>query len=141
MFNPVPCLITVKIKDKYASIYCHRNGDPINVGGAGQILKKSYSTMSQVIKLMRLGDVSILGHAPISDPDAWLPNADLSKRDKCRAYRESTDTRVDAFVNYSQSELRKYAQACDVDFIYLYMNNRWYVADLTKYDERQFKFF
>ena len=141
MFDPTPCLIAVKVNDKYASIYCHRNGDPTSMNGAGQILKKSYTNISQVIKLLRLGDVSILGHTPVGDPESWLRDADLSKRDKCRAYRDGSDTRVSAFVSYSESELRRYARDCEVEFIYLYLNNRWYVADLTRYDKRHFKLF
>ena len=53
------------------SIYCHYNG---HEDGVGSTLRKYYTDIETIKKLMLLGDISSLGYTPVSNKRAWESN-------------------------------------------------------------------
>ena len=93
------------------SIYCHHDGYPEYVGNT---LVNNYDEKN-LDKLMALGDLSVLGEVPTSDPKGW-DDYDYVKRNRCcLAYKDRGETDVDSFKFASEEE-------CN----YLYKDGKWY---------------
>lgn len=61
------CSIGLYISDsQVTSIYCHNDG---YLQGVGRVLLDNYDSTSIVSKLIKLGDLSVLGSIPFSDPE------------------------------------------------------------------------
>lgn len=99
---------------KYRGVYCHHDGYYEHVGDT---LITHYRTEQEVDMLLALGDLSSLSDSP------YLCCAYV--RDMGRDWEENCG------FDYTEAELFSEA-ACYIEYIYLYRDNCWYMADRKK---------
>lgn len=93
--------------DSVLSIYVHNDG---YYSHHAPILLGHYNTVSEVMKLMQLGDLSSLGPTPI----------------KCVAYgRDRGDTNFEALTSSSEPEFRESFE----EYNYLFRDGKWWTSD------------
>lgn len=127
------CMIgKVEENGKIRCIYCHHDGYP---DGVGQTLVDFYDE-SNIDELLDLGDLSSLGNNPMTVSDYWTSD-DPYVRDQafsgefCISYRDRGETNIDAKVYNSSRECYKDARSCWAEFLYLFINNKWFVSDMS----------
>lgn len=105
------------------SIYCHHDGYPDYVGN---ILVNNYNEKN-LGKLMDLGDLSVLGEVPTSDPKGW-DDYDYVRRNRCcLAYKDRGETDVGSIVFNTEEEFKKECQnGLEEECNYLYKDGKWY---------------
>jgi len=128
------CRIGIRLNHstKIVSIYCHSDGYP---SGVGSILRDYYNTEDKIIKLLNLGDLSMLGTEPIDSPDLWDFNSGMTElaRDRnyeiplCRTYRGRGEANVGARV---VENLLEYLKTQGEEYNYLFCDGQWYVVSL-----------
>lgn len=127
------CRIGIRLNrnTKIVSIYCHSDGYP---SGVGSILRDYYTTEDKIIKLLNLGDLSILGTEPIDSPDLWdlkgLSELAMDRYYKiplCRTYRGRGEANVGARV---AENLLEYLKTQGEAYNYLFCDGQWYVVSL-----------
>ena len=99
------------------TIYCHWDGYPAN---NGKLLKKHYNTEAKVLKLIELGNLSILGKK-IGKKVAF-DGFDSRANPQCLAYdrdRGETDQQASSFRGKPKD-----TQAYD----YLFKDGEWYIS-------------
>ena len=107
--------ISVKVNDKYRTIYCHSAGD-LNHNGA--VLLRHYNSQKLVEELINQGDISALGEK-CSKPEG-----------------HSFENRIEGYtvyygrdrgaknVDYIETKVRP---PCNVEYLYVFENGKWYV--------------
>ena len=105
------------------SIYCHHDGYQAYVG---RILVDNYSE-ENLDKLMALGDLSVLGEVPFSDPKGWDDYSYVERNNCCLAYKDRGETDVDSLKFASEEEFKKECAAGLEELCnYLYKDGKWY---------------
>lgn len=112
--------ISFEKKDKtIRTIYVHWDGYPT---GVGAILAKHYDE-SNLDQLMDLGDLSVLGTTPFSDPDGWDYRKETPDH-LCVAYKDRGEDSP-AAVYSSREEFEQNHNP--LEYNYLYSDGLWYV--------------
>ena len=105
------------------SIYCHHDGYPEYVG---KILVNNYDEKN-LDKLMALGDLSVLGEVPTSDPKGWDDYDYVKRNHCCLAYKDRGETDVDSTKFSSEEEFKEEcAKGLEEECNYLYKDGKWY---------------
>ena len=124
------CLIGILKKDekeKYVDyIYCHHDG---YIEYVGKILNDNYNNKDLIYKLLNLGDLSVLGTEPISNPNYWKEPDKNYNENYCVSYRDRGETNTD----YKTCKLNEYyncAKESGAEYIYLFKNNKWYYREI-----------
>lgn len=116
------------------AIYCHNNGYPL---GVGKCLYQNYQDIIKVKKLIKLGDISILGPNPNQDAmikkygflwDSrefmnlpWEQQLRYSKNHQgTLAYHRDRGEELNIYTCRYLKELKQIAEECDAEFIYLF---------------------
>lgn len=121
------CRIGIRNADKsITSIYCHYDGEPINVG---QNLQKNFNTIDLVKQLITLGDLSNLGTIPESNPSMWKWIHSPENYATCLAYKDRGDE-ADP-ITCSSEEFNNIAE----QYNYLFEENVWKLSQ----DDNQFQ--
>lgn len=122
-------LICIKKEDSYEVIYCHWDGYPHY---NGTILKKYYKDPNKVQELIDLGDISSLRREI-----GQKQNFDYPKEDWTVAYgRDRGEPDINATIVNSFDELKKIADSCGAEYVYVFENNEW---KYYGYNWREFK--
>lgn len=100
------CLIAIRSKDGYESIYCHHDGYP---SGVGKTLLENYLDPEKIAKLFAAGDTSNL------EPEI----------EKCAFYRLRGETEVDSNKSTTFEELRTLTRDRGGEYLYVYLNGGW----------------
>lgn len=102
---------------KVEHIYVHWDG---YLQGAGKTLLDNYNSKEKLEKLMKLGDLSILGMEPIDFPDGWTGS---TPDDRCLSYAcrgdKNVSARVDNLEDYSENIVGDY------EYAYLWDKGTW----------------
>jgi len=109
------------------AIYCHCNGYPT---GNGVILFNCYNDVKKINKLLKLGDISILGKNPQSKKEYW---GEEDRGDDCLAYNDrGENTHSIKFKDYKEF-FECYKEAW-CEFVYLFNpeTKTWKVQDTCK---------
>jgi hypothetical protein len=103
------------------SIYVHYDG---YLDHHGPILLESYNTRERVLKLMRLGDLSVLRNN-IGEKHSFDDDYDIADKNKwCTAYgRDRHEEGVEAAMF---KDVKSFQQAFE-EYNYLFLNNVWFV--------------
>lgn len=105
------------------SIYCHHDGEPEYVGN---ILVNNYDEKN-LSDLMALGDLSVLGEVPTSNPKGWDDYNYVKRNHCCLAYKDRGETDVDSRKFNSEKEFKEEcATGLEEECNYLYKNGKWY---------------
>lgn len=104
---------------KVECIYCHSDGW-VEEPGVGYILKTFYKNPKSVDKLMKLGDLSILGEIPEDDPNLWQ-NSENSN--KCRTYKGRGDKDWQSQIYRNPKEA---VENVGQSYNYFYIDGKWY---------------
>ena len=76
---------------------------------------------------MALGDLSVLGAVPTSDPKGWDDYDYVRKNNCCLAYKDRGETDVDSFKFNSEEEFKEERiKGLDEECNYLYKDGKWY---------------
>lgn len=138
------CMIGVKMPDNtIKAIYCHHDGYP---SGVGEVLRKYYTNPDEAEKLMKLGDLSVLGtwyDESLSKLSWDYFNMDEKKKEKYNAlskdmtitYKSRGEDGVDA---RTYDNVKKYlAEVADTwcDYFYLFTEDytgvyRWHYVEV-----------
>lgn len=112
--------ISFEKKDKtIRTIYVHWDGYP---KGVGAILFKHYDE-TNLDKLMDLGDLSVLGTTPVSDPNGWDYRVEVPEH-LCVAYKD----RGEDSPAYTYKSMDAFRHAHNsLEYNYLYSEGKWYV--------------
>ena len=121
--------IAIKQKDNtYKSIYCHCDGYPEY---NGVILYYHYSNPMKIKLLMSLGDISYLGENVL--PDITKTHTfDERQDDVTVAYHRDRGEDLHFNVFTDKDDLIDYFKNSDQDYLYLYENDKWYIAENNK---------
>ncbi len=121
--------IAIKQKDNtYKSIYCHCDGYPEY---NGVILYYHYSDPMKIKLLMSLGDISYLGENVL--PDTTKTHTfDERQDDVTVAYHRDRGEDLHFNVFTDKDDLIDYFKNSDQDYLYLYENDKWYIAENNK---------
>jgi hypothetical protein len=118
--------IAVKQNDNsYKSIYCHNDGYPEY---NGVMLYYHYSDPTKIKLLMSLGDISLLEENVL--PDTTKAHSFDERQDGVTvAYHRDRgeDLKFKLFSN--KDELLNFFKESDQDYLYLYEDDKWYVAE------------
>lgn len=117
-------------------IYCHWDGYPDH---NGRILRNHYTTPDKIIKLMKLGDLSVLGpeigrkHAfsPFEVPDSERVAFEIKTEGWCTAYgrdRGEEGTKAQKYKDIFEFLADDRGQA----YSYVYVNNKWECRNYNK---------
>lgn len=104
----------VRDDGKVEHIYVHWDG---YLQGAGETLLNNYDSKEKLEKLMKLGNLSILGTEPIDFPDGWNGS---TPDDRCLSYASRGDEHGNAYV----SDLEDYVEDTVGSYEYAYLWNR-----------------
>lgn len=100
-------------------IYCHWDGYPSN---NGRILVNHYTDVNKIKSLIELGSLSGLDENinPITENHSWSN----PEKNVCIAYHRDRgeELTIEEFTNLK--DLKEYATW--IDYIYIYMNEKWY---------------
>lgn len=128
------CRIAMEQKDgSYKSIYCHHDG---YLFGVGKTLYENYRDPVKVELMLNLGDLSSLKEYIYPDTNR-LHNFDNPQCDVCVSYHRDRGESLYYNVFPSKDELLDYSCKGDDKYLYLFENEKWFVADTTnkKLDE------
>lgn len=109
------------------SVYCHNDG---YVNGVGAILQEYYMNPVDVYRLLILGDLSILGRAPLAYGSAESEAIVMNGYDgelpyeKCISYNAWRGEDTPAITVNTIDDYRKLYE----EYNYLYRDGEWYVA-------------
>lgn len=114
-------------KDKYVDyIYCRWDG---YIEYVGKILNDNYNNKDLIYKLLNLGDLSVLGTEPISNPNYWKdPSKNYNENyyeNYCLAYKDRGETNTD-YKTCKLNEYNKCGKDSWAEYIYLFKNDKWY---------------
>ena len=120
-------------EQKVISVYCHSDGYPSYVG---RILSEPYTIPDKIVRLMSLGDISMLGTEPVDCPDMWdcqsaIYEAENSLPDwnVCRTYKGRGDKDCAARLSNSVKDMTEnLGQA----YSYVFKDGQWYVVELSE---------
>ena len=118
--------ITVKIENKYYSIYCHWNG---YLSYNGEKLLEYYNSQEKAESLVSLGYLSVLDDSNIKPKGHSFDN---KIEGYCVYYgRDRGETGVDPVIENTYDEIMNKNKQ---EYNYLYENGNWYVGGklLTK---------
>jgi hypothetical protein len=111
----------------YTSIYTHWDGYPSH---HGPILLGHYNTADKVRELLALGDLSSLGEKIGRKHDFDARDEEADGLSVCTAYgRDRGETGVSARQSLSIGELSKLTQDTGGEYLYLFKDGAWYVAE------------
>ena len=111
--------IIVKVSDKvYKGIYCHWNGHP---EGVGSTLKHNFNTKAKALKIVALGDCSIISGCVRIDPIGYHSYS-KSEEGTIIAYHRD---RGEEFNQYVGKTWEKVAKQIDHEYAYVWNNDRW----------------
>ena len=120
-------------EQKVISVYCHSDGYPTYVG---RILTEHYNTPERTVRLMMLGDISMLGTEPVDCADMWdykspIYEAETSLADwnVCRTYKGRGETGCVAKLSNSVKEM---IDKLGEEYCYLFKEGQWYVVELSE---------
>ena len=126
-------------RQKVISVYCHSDGYPSYVG---RILKDHYSTPEKIVRLMMLGDISMLGTEPVDCPDLWDYQSpvyqavnSLPDWNVCRTYKGRGDTDCGARLSNGVKDM---VERLGEEYCYVFKDGRWYVAGLSGEDSVEY---
>lgn len=133
------CLIGISRRGgKIETVYVHHDGYPEYVG---KILLNKYKDHKTVNKLMKVGDMSILGLHPVSHgwhenlndiKYASVPWSNYELNLYCESYKDRGDDNVDSKMYNSIEDFCEGARNCWADYCYVYKNKKWHmVRDFT----------
>ena len=116
--------IAIETPQGVTSIYCHWDGYPSN---NGKILIDHYTAVSKINRLMKLGDISVLG-AEIGKKIAFeTPTAE--RCNQCIAYRRDRgDKDVTTVFHADVDTMYAYSSDGWAEFVYLYRDGKWLVS-------------
>lgn len=122
-------MIGYKAKDgKVRAIYCHWDGYPEN---NGRILINHYTEKAEIDRLLDLGDLSVLGEMPLSDPNGWAkegPSKPLGSY--CIDYNSRGEETKARTFQTAQEAITSYADAwCEYFYIFDEATGEWLVTD------------
>jgi hypothetical protein len=110
---------------EFQSIYCHYDGYP---DYNGKILDQHYTDPEKIDKLLALGDLSTLAPELGDEPHDFNNCPDGI----CNFYgRDRKETDVDAQTHISMVSLNKRANACDANYVYLFIDGKWKYSGTT----------
>lgn len=121
-----PCIITVKEKEYYKSVYCHSDGYPKHTG---KMLLDYYNSEEKALSIVNLGDLSFLDKSVECPKDHSFVNrvegySVFYGRDRGE---KNTSAEISFFNPYNK----------DDGYNYLWKNGKWYLngKELEKYFE------
>ena len=124
------CLIGILKKDgkeEYVDyIYCHHDG---YIEYVGKILNDNYNNKDLIYKLLNLGDLSVLGTEPISNPNYWKDLKENYNENYCVSYRDRGETNTD-YKTCKLNEYNKCGKDSWAEYIYLFKNDKWYYREI-----------
>lgn len=101
----------------YKSIYCHHDGYP---DGVGKTLTEHYTTRKKIRRLIKRGDLSILAENTGCNNRIGR----LFTKNASFAYRDRGDKHTDAIKAIGIDQLRKQAQKCFAEYLYIWRDGR-----------------
>ena len=123
-------IIAIEIpEEKVKTIYCHWDGYP---SGNGKILKENYKTKEDVLKLIELGDLSILGHHVGVKTDFKTYKIPDNPKDtyQCLAYgRDRDETDTECKVMTKEEFMTK--DTGWIEYVYLFKDDKWFYAKIN----------
>ena len=111
---------------KIKASYCHFDGYPEH---NGKILASYYTDKKKINALLAEGEISCLGKnigEKIDFNDYKLVHAN----NQCRFYHRDRGEKLIKEVVKDASELEKYANNCNAEFVYLFKENKWHVLNV-----------
>lgn len=106
-------------------IYCHWDGYE---EGVGKTLMTHYTNPALIDKLLDLGDLSMLGNIPESDPEGWRGGS--VAEDKCLTYRDRGEKQVDKKTVASKDDYYREGKEFMIPYLYLFENGKWFVRSV-----------
>jgi len=124
--------IAIKEKDgRYKSINCHSDGQ---LSYNGEILYRHYKDPLKIELLMNLGDLSSLGKSIYPDKNK-THNFNNRQDDVCVSYyRDRNEEKLRLEMSKTKEDLIKSVSSSDEDYLYLFENGSWYVANTMSKD-------
>jgi hypothetical protein len=120
------CEIIVQTQKKparYKAVYCHWDGYP---DGAGKTLLNHYGDRDKILRLVSMGDMSVLGGE--IDPNPNKPHTFESPQENvCVFYRRDENQKDEPMIfggnEFCLGDLRKVN--CGAEWQYLFRGGRW----------------
>ena len=114
------------------AVYCHSDG---YLNWNGKILNEHYTNGNKVDELLSYGDVSII-RENIGVKLDFNDYMAFAKNKQCKFYmRDRGEKNKHATQLKDESELIKFSNNCDVDFIYMFAYGHWYIYDICQFIE------
>lgn len=121
--------IAIKRKDgSYDSVYCHFDGYP---SGVGNKLVSNYNNSSDAEKIIKLGDLSVLG-SKLEPNKGTKHTFDEPQKGVTIAYgRDRGETNVDAIHSEDIDDFEYACDNCDAEYAYVWDGNDWIFYEVS----------
>ena len=121
--------IAIKRKDgSYDSVYCHFDGYP---SGVGNTLVNNYNNSSDAEKIIKLGDLSVLG-SKLEPNKGTKHTFDEPQKGVTIAYgRDRGETNVDAIHSEDIDDFEYACDNCDAEYAYVWNGNDWVFYEVS----------